>query len=230
MSTRSILPVCLIVLLLGLSQCKPKVEETEQEEIQLTIPEKIAHAHGYENWKNVEEIAFAFNFKSPRGTFKRSWTWQTKANTVQMQMDTLIINYDRSQELDSLAMRYDRGFINDRYWILLPFNLMWDKASYTYETTENRVAPISADTLDCLTIVYKSEGGYTPGDAYDIFYDEDYTIREWIFRRGNGEEPNSIATWENYKEVGGLKLVSDHNYPNGNHLFITGLEVKTKQD
>ena len=207
---------------------KQKSEEQSNTDTskELSVPEKIAAAHGYENWNQIEEIQFSFNFEGGNRTFKRSWAWQPKTNTVQMQMDTVSYSYDRSQPLDSIARQVDRGFINDRYWILLPFNLIWDKEGYTYETQEKQVAPISADTLNRLTIVYKSEGGYTPGDAYDLFYDKDFVIREWIFRRGNQPEPGSISTWEDYKELSGLKLVTTHNYPNGNRLFISDLEVK----
>ena len=34
---------------------------------------------------------------------------------------------------------------------------------------------------------YLSEGGYTPGDAYDIYFNEDYMIKEWTFRKGNSD-------------------------------------------
>ena len=61
-----------------------------------------------------------------------------------------------------------------------------------------------------LTIVYSSEGGYTPGDAYDFFFDDDYKIREWIFRKSNQTEPSTITTWEDYESVGGLLISKMH--------------------
>lgn len=224
-----LLSLTLFVLVLA-SSCvnQTKTEhKTPEPQQELSVPEKIAQAHGYQNWKKVNEIQFAFNFKGGNREFKRSWVWQPKQNTVQMQWDTLTYSYDRKKALDSISKRYDAGFINDRYWILLPFNLMWDKDAYTYETKENQPAPISADSLNLLTIVYESEGGYTPGDAYDIYFDKDYIIREWIFRRGNQSEPGSISTWDTYQEINGLKLVTNHSYPNGSRLFITDLKVKS---
>jgi hypothetical protein len=216
------------LLLFLFAQCKPKAEEPAEPVEPQTVPEQIALAHGYDNWKSVEKLSFSFNFEGGNRTFKRSWVWEPKTNMVEMQMDTVQVRYDRKVALDSLNIPYDRGFINDRYWLLLPFNLMWDKEGYTYENKAKQLAPISADTLNCLTIVYKSEGGYTPGDAYDIFYDKEFIIREWAFRRGNQEEVSLVSTWEDYQEKGGLKLVTNHNYPNGNRLFVADLEVTTE--
>ncbi|MEC8830741.1 MAG: hypothetical protein VX772_00110, partial [Bacteroidota bacterium] len=120
--------------------------------------------------------------------------------------------------------------INDRYWLMAPFNLMWDSKNYTYEHTEESTAPISGETMQKLTIVYANEGGYTPGDAYDFYFKEDYIIREWAYRKSNQEEPNLVSTWEDYVEMEGLQLAQQHNRPEGGtNLYFTGLSVSKKE-
>ena len=64
--------------------------------------------------------------------------------------------------------------------------------------------------MNMITITYPNEGGYTPGDAYDIYFDEDYMIKEWTFRKGNSEDPSLSTTFENYKDYNGIKIATDH--------------------
>ncbi len=77
-----------------------------------------------------------------------------------------------------------------------------------------------------LTIVYGNEGGYTPGDAYDLYFADDYMLKEWIFRKGNQKEPSMATTWEDYAEINGLKLAQTHKNNEGFKLYFTNLEVK----
>ena len=67
-----------------------------------------------------------------------------------------------------------------------------------------------------ITILYADEGGYTPGDAYDIYYDNNYLIKEWVFRKGNSEEPSLTTTFENYIDYNGIKIAIDHKQEGGN--------------
>ena len=152
-----------------------------------TTAEAIAYANGYENWDDVSEIQFTFNVDRGEQHFERSWTWMPKEDKVKMVSEKDTINYVRSK-MDSTMQKTDAGFINDKYWLLAPFNLMWDKGT-TFSEKKNVVAPISKDTLNQLTVVYSNDGGYTPGDAYDFFYDENNKIREWNYRKGNDSLP-----------------------------------------
>jgi hypothetical protein len=79
-----------------------------------------------------------------------------------------------------------------------------------------------------LTIVYGNEGGYTPGDAYDLYLDEDNMVREWTFRRGNKPPPGSDATWGGYLDKKGLRLATEHQMGGGAaKLYFSGIEVVT---
>ena len=80
-----------------------------------------------------------------------------------------------------------------------------------------------------LTIVYANEGGYTPGDAYDFYFEDDFIVREWIYRKSNQEEPSLTTTWEDYVEIGGLKLPQDHKKAEpGFSLNFTNIAVSLK--
>ena len=204
-------PLYAILLLFVFSvSCKSDKSETPAEVTkELTIAEKIANAHGFENWKNVTEVQFTFAVD--RDTIKgngRSWIWLPKKDSVYMQAGVQNIKYSR-KNIDSIPKNVDRAFINDKYWVFVPFQLVWD-TSATISDVKKAKAPISEAEMDMITILYPSEGGYTPGDAYDIYYDSDYMIKEWTFRKGNSPEPSLSTTFENYKDFNGIKIAIDH--------------------
>ncbi len=191
----------------------------------LSTAEKIANANGYENWKDVSEIAFTFNVDRNKNHYERSWIWKPKTGDVTMISEKDTVNYNRAQ-MDSIIMRTDGGFINDKYWMLAPFQLVWDEG-LSFSEKENAIAPISKDTLNQLTIVYGNVGGYTPGDAYDLFYDSNYKIKEWNYRQANSEAISMSTTWEDYENFNGIEIAKTHKDSSGNFkLYFTNISVK----
>jgi len=213
-----------------LISCKSdKKTEKPSEMVELTILEKVAHAHGFQNWNTVEEIGFTFNVDRDSSHFERSWVWFPKKNEVIHINGADSLRYNR-KNMDSIAFQTNAGFINDRYWLLAPFNLIWDNDNFNYEYQKEAVAPISGNTLQKLTIVYRNEGGYTPGDAYDFYLGDNNLIREWVFRKANQSEPSMTTTWENYSDFEGFKFVRDHKKKDeAFNLYIDGISVKTEQ-
>jgi hypothetical protein len=206
-----------LICLLLVSACKSENSEIPLTELQkeATVARKIANAHGFENWKNVSDVKFTF--KVDRDTIKgkgRSWIWKPKKNEVTMMTGETSVNYNRTK-MDSTHIGADRGFINDKYWLLVPFQLVWD-TSATISESKKAKAPISEDQLNMITLTYPNEGGYTPGDAYDIFYGDDFMIKEWVFRKGNAAEATMVTTFENYKDYNGIKIATDHKMADGN--------------
>jgi len=192
----------------------------------LTTADVIAYRNGLEAWNAISEIKFTFNVDRGDQHFERSYVWEPKTNkVVYMSLKDTVVYYQNSQ-LDSLQIAADQAFINDKYWLLAPFNLVWDKGT-TISEKKNQIAPISKDTLNMLTIIYGEEGGYTPGDAYDFFFGKDYIIKEWVFRKGNDTVPSLTTTWEDYGEFNGLKIARMHKDATGNFkLYFTTISVK----
>lgn len=215
-----------LLFFIALTGCKTETKKEEKKEIpEKTIAEKIAAAHGFENWKSVKEFAFTFNVDRDSFHIERSWAWKLKTNDVTAIIGSDTINYNRGA-MDSIAKKANGYFINDRYWILAPFNLIWDANNYSQEHQQEEKAPISGKTMQKLTIVYADEGGYTPGDAYDFYFGDDFIIREWVFRKANQPEPSMTTTWEDYVEIGGLQLGRDHRMAEGAFsLNFTNLKV-----
>ncbi|MGI9547014.1 MAG: hypothetical protein ACR2MM_07250 [Flavobacteriaceae bacterium] len=207
--------------------CKEsKKTQTSEDRVELSVLEKVAKAHGYDHWKNVRELSFTFNVDRDTAHFERSWKWKPVENVVTGIQFADTTTYMR-KELDSTLMEVDASFINDKYWLLAPFNLVWDQKNFTFELIENTPAPISKKPMQKLTIVYGNEGGYTPGDAYDFFFEDDYIIREWIFRKENQEDPGLVTSWEDYESIEGLLISKMHKREDGTwSLSFTDIEVR----
>jgi hypothetical protein len=203
-----------------------EISKTKDSINNLDIRNKIANANGFENWKNVSEISFTFNVDRGENHFDRSWVWNPKTGDVSaISSNETAVNYNRSK-IDSITKETDAAFINDKYWLLAPFQLLWDE-EITISEKQNAVAPISKDTLNQLTIVYGNEGGYTPGDAYDFFYDENFKIKEWNYRKANTEKPSMSTTWEDYENFNGIEIAKTHKDSTGNFkLYFTNISVK----
>ena len=190
---------------------------------------KIAEANGLENWDKVSELQFTFNVDRGDSHFSRAWKWNPKTDDVTMMSPEDTLSYNR-KSVDSLAMNADKGFINDAYWLMAPMHLVWDEAGTNLTTQDTATAPMSKELMKKITITYGDEGGYTPGDAYDFFYDDDYRVREWIYRRGNVSEFSMVTTWEDYQDYEGIKIASDHKAPeDAVHLYFTDIAVKTEE-
>ncbi|QBA63487.1 hypothetical protein [Muriicola soli] len=220
MSVKSFVLPAFLLLVVACKSDK-KADPVKEE----TIIEKVAKAHGIEEWNGVEEIRFTFNVDRDTMHFERHWKWDTKTHEVQgiSRGDTIIYN---RKAIDSLSQNADAAFINDKYWLLAPINIFWDRKNLTYNFEDKVLAPISNDSLSKLTVVYGSDGGYTPGDAYDFYLGEDYQIKEWVFRKSNSPEPSSTTTWEDYVDLNGLKISRMHKNKEGNFsLYFTNVEV-----
>ncbi len=218
----------MIIFVIGLIACKSeKKQEKQVIEKELGLIEKIAYKSGFEYWNNVDKLQFTFNVDRDTSHFERTWIWKVKMNEITSISANDTITYNRNK-LDSISSKTNGGFINDKYWLLAPFNLIWDEGNYTYVHHEKEIAPISKKPMQKLTIVYGSEGGYTPGDAYDFFFEDDYLLKEWVFRKGNQTEASLVTSWEDYIEKGGLNIAKMHKNDEGFKLYFTNIEVRTK--
>lgn len=222
---KKIIPFAIVVFVTTTSfiLTKNAVKSVAQEE---NILEKVANAHGLQNWSEVEEIKFTFNVDRDTTHFERTWVWKPRTNDITAISADETLEYNWA-DMDSVAKKTNGGFINDKFWLLAPYQLKWDADNITHEHVISEEAPISKKAMQKLTIVYGSEGGYTPGDAYDFYFGDDLIIKEWVFRKANQEEPSMITTFEDYNEIKGLKIASMHKMGEGNFkLYFTGVEVK----
>lgn len=229
--------LCALLSLVLLFSCKPDLKSDKEETVTrelisehdknpvLSEAEVIAIKNGLQEWDKVTEIAFTFNVdRNGKTVAKRSWLWQPKTDEVTMISKGDSLSYNRSK-IDSTAMAADRGFINDKFWLLAPYQLVWDEGT-TLSIQDSAIAPISKQKSKKLTIVYGNEGGYTPGDAYDFYYQDDFIIDEWVFRKSNAKTASMTTTFEGYQNVNGLNIATTHKgTENGLNIYFTDIKV-----
>ena len=204
-------------MLISIASCQEPAKKVPTQEA-------IANAYGFENWDKVNSLSFTFNVDRDTSHFERSFIWEPKSKkvTYSTASDTLVFHQD---SIKRVSLAADKTFINDKYWLLAPFQLLWDKG-VTFNEKENVKAPISKEILNVLTITYPSQGGYTPGDAYDFYYGSDYMIKEWVFREKNSVTPTLVYTWEDTKEIAGIKFCTKHKDSTGTKkIYFTNLSV-----
>ena len=218
--------ILFLSLLIALSACKQKnTTAPEKEAAELNILDKVAMAHGYENWNKVNEIRFTFNVDRDTNHFERTWIWKVKKGEVTRYQAGDTVSYQR-KDMDPLMYEVNGGFINDKFWLMVPYNLVWDRDNFTYEHQNEAVAPLSGKPMQKLTIVYGSEGGYTPGDAYDLYFGDDHILQEWVFRKSNQAEPSLMTTWEDYATLNGLVISKTRKNDNPSYkLYFSDLAV-----
>ncbi len=156
----------------------------------------------------------------------RNWVWNVKENTVTLNSPAQNITY-RRDTIQSEAMKaIDRKFINDQYWLLFPYHLVWDSSAIITEK-ENATMPLAKTPAKMLTIQYQGTAGYSPGDAYDLYVDNNNMIKEWTYRKGGVAETSLATTWEENIEISGLTLAMNHKNPESKfRIYFTGVKVE----
>ncbi|MGD9324211.1 MAG: hypothetical protein PVG26_09350, partial [Desulfobacterales bacterium] len=100
-------------------------------------------------------------------------------------------------------------FVNDNYWLLFPYHVAWDTTAKV-EDIGWKALPMGAGKTRCVVVSYPATGGYTPGDVYDLYLDDQYRLVQWVYRRGGSEKPTRISTWEDHRKVGPLTVSLNH--------------------
>src|SRR5262249_22672499 len=98
------------------------------------IAEQIAKAYGLDQFGQIEAIRYTFSL--PIFKVSRTWTWEPKADRVTYEGkdkagNPVKVTYVRSQlssQPENVQKEIDPGFINDQYWLVFPFHLVWDGA------------------------------------------------------------------------------------------------------
>jgi len=220
--------VSLITLLLfGLFACAGHDKETQQ----MTLRERIGNAYGVHYFSQVEQIQYMFNVKIGEKQIRRFWIWEPKLDRVTYKgMDYQeAVTYYR-HEIDTTAAselkKIDAWFINDNYWLLFPFRISWD-TDIKIEDIGRQSLPLGGGKARCVVISFPASGGYTPGDVYEIYLDDNFRILEWVYRRGGSEKPARVTTWEDYRQAGPLVLALNHQAADDSfRQWFTGVGVK----
>jgi hypothetical protein len=203
------------------------------------IAKQIADVYGLDSFDQVEAIRYTFHLKAPAGqSVSRSWIWEPKTDQVSYEGkdkkgNPVKVTYLRSQ-VDSqpanVKTEIDPAFVNDQYTLLFPLHVYWDSWADVQDVGAQKL-PLGKGTADKVVVKYPSDGGYTPGDTWDLYIGPDKRVLEFAYHRhGSGQPKLVTAKWEDYKKAGPL-LFSTNRPGKANHIiparvYYTDVAVK----
>jgi hypothetical protein len=200
------------------------------------IAEQIAKTYGLDSFGQIEAIRYTWDLELPGAKLHRTWEWSPKTDTVSYegkdkQGNPIRITYQRSQlgsQNDAVKNEIDPAFANDQYWLLLPFHVVWDGATVTDEGMDK--LPLSGGSAERIVVKYPSEGGYQPGDTWELYVGADKRIAEIVYRRGAPNPPKLVmATWTDYRKAGPFLFSTEHRGTvDGKPVRISFLDVSVK--
>jgi hypothetical protein len=155
------------------------------------IADKMAKAHGLDSFGQVEGIRYTFNVERPGVNVSRSWEWNPKTDSVSYEGKDkdgkpVKASYQRSQAT-GVPEDIDANFLNDQYWLLLPFHVIWDTSATVTDEGMQKL-PLGNGSGEKLVVKYPSDGGYSPGDTWDVYVGADGRVQEFVWHRGGTEE------------------------------------------
>jgi hypothetical protein len=182
-----------------------------------SIAEQVAKTYGLDSFGQIEAIRYTWSLEAPGLKLSHTWEWSPKTDTVSYEGkdkegNPVKVTYQRSQlssQSDTIKNDVDPAFANDQYWLLLPFHIVWDGATVTNEGKQK--LPLGEGSAERVVAKYPSEGGYQPGDAWDLYVGDDKRIKEIVYHRGAANPPKLVmATYTDYKKAGPLLISMDH--------------------
>ena len=179
---------------------------------------------GRTNWDRTRYLAW--NFFGRRDLVWDKWTGRVRIddpseNTVYLlnvnnNQGTVFKKQRPIQEADSLRLMLERGksiWINDSYWLVMPFKLKDSGVTLKYLREDTTQKGVLSHVLG-LTF---EEVGDTPDNRYEVFVDQsDYLVKQWAyFQRASQDSASRIWPWDNYRRYDKILLSGDRSDDGG---------------
>jgi len=179
--------------------------------------EKLAKAYGLDSWDKIDAIRYTWHIDYGAFKLDRTWEWEPKTTQVTYEGKDkdgkpVKVTYKRSElssQSDSVKNEIDPGFINDNYTFLFPLKAYWDASPSVIDQGMFNL-PKGSGSAELVTVKYPAEGGYTPGDTWELYVGKDDRAEYWVYRRGGAKKPSVVlATWGGHKKAGPLVVSTD---------------------
>jgi hypothetical protein len=210
---------------------------TAQAQTRPPIAEQLAKTYGLDSYGQIDAIRYTFNAELPGVNLSRSWVWQPKTGQISYEGKDkegkpVKVTYVQSRldgEPDNVKNEIDPAFYNDNYWLLLPLHVYWDSNADVQDKGAQKL-PLGSGSAKQVVVKYPSEGGFSPGDTWELYTGQDNRIAEMVFHRGGTTKPSTvIATWTGYQKAGPLLISTEHSGTADNkpvHIALSNVSVK----
>ncbi len=200
------------------------------------LADKVMNAMGgYENWTSTRYIQW--NFFGARTLLWDKWNGRVRIDSNKDSFSAIININDSSGQVkkdgkvvtqtDSLKKYVARAksiWINDSYWLVMPFKLKDSGVTLTYLGLKENDKGVLSEVIE-LTFEHV---GDTPDNKYHVFIDpKSFLVNQWTFYNdAKDTEPRFSTPWEQYLKHGEI-LLSGHR---GKNYEITEINVSTVVD
>lgn len=170
---------------------------------------------GRKNWDKTRYIAW--NFFGNRKLIWDKWTGNVRVDNVNNDQTVLLnINTDKGRIFkygqeqtapDSVAKFVKSGkgaWINDSYWLLMPFKLKDSGVTLKYIGEEKTQDGVEADLIQ---LTFKGVGN-TPDNKYKVWVNKaNHLVWQWAyFPKFDAEKPGFVRPWIDYKKHGKILI------------------------
>lgn len=213
MQNTSILSIVTFVICLNFSTTKSIAQSSDEKAI--AIANKVVEAiGGWENYNNTRFIKWDF---AKRVLYWNKWTGDVR---IESPKDTLVIlvnvntlngkafengkQVTDKAKLKQLLTKGKKWWINDSYWLVMPWKLQDPGVNLKYIATETLEGGTTTDVLQ-LTF---NDVGVTPENKYYVYVDQtDHLIKQWaFFTKFDDTTPRFTMPWDNYQKTGNILL------------------------
>lgn len=211
---RAILTLCLLVL--PLVAAMAQTTDTKAKSIADNVMQNMG---GEKAWNDTRYLAWAFN--------NQYQVWDKHQNRFRWEKDSLVAIIDTQtkdgkvyvagrelqnpEEKQKLLERAYALWINNSYWLVMPFKLQDPGVTLKYIGEETTMDGAKADVLQ---MTFENVG-LTPQNKYKLWVDKkEGLITQWAFYRNfNDAEPTFTRHWNDYKTYGSIKLAGNRSNP-----------------
>jgi hypothetical protein len=211
---------------------------TSRAQTRPAIAKQIAQTYGLDSFGQIEAVRYTWKLELPQIKLSRSWVWHPKTDQVSYEGkdksgNAVKVTYLRSQ-IDSqpanVGDEIDPAFVNDQYTLLFPLHVYWDSWADVHDMGMQKL-PLGEGSARQVVVKYPSEGGYTPGDTWELYIGSDKRVQQIAYRRAGAEKPPKLIllTLEGYKKAGPLLISTNlHGLADGNSARVSYSDVAVK--
>jgi hypothetical protein len=243
-----IAPILIVLGFLFLSSCAPAYRDdinTPEEGFDLAgsdpaaveLADSIMSAMGGRtNWDNTRFLSWSFSGR-------RKLVWDKHNGRVRIESpeeETIyLINVNTMQgrvqikgreilgdSTQALLQRARSIWINDSYWLIMPFKLKASGVTLRYLGEDTLMNGGTCNVMD-LTF---SDPENLPNSKYRIFVDlKDNLVKQWsYYKRADQDSATFIRPWDNYKKYGDILLSADRSDSSGPKEVRVDTELSDK--
>jgi hypothetical protein len=140
---------------------------------------------------------------------KDSITYLVNLNTLKGRVQVKGQELSQADSLEKMLNRGNSIWINDSYWLVMPFKLKDSGLTLKYMGEDTLMSGKKCNVLQ-LTF---NEVGDTPQNKYLVYVDmSDNLVKQWAYyNQANQDSANFIRPWDNYQKYGDILLSADRS-------------------